>query len=219
MADGKNNAEGTIAELVTAFPTAFTLDPTLVRPLKLGIKDDLFAQCGISHRRITAALRLYCNGASYLAATTEGAVRVDLAGEPAGIVTGAEAAHAMEALAVLAKIAAKRAGKAAGAPKDASAPKASPAASAAAPKGGKPSVRAAAPKGFKPSAAAAAPRGSKPSATVVVAKGGVPSAAAAAPAGSKVPSKPATSSPAGPRRLGLDDLRKAAAARKDKQST
>ena len=52
--------ETIIAELVAAFPAAFTLDPTLVRPVKLGIKDGLYAQSPISHRRITAALRSYC---------------------------------------------------------------------------------------------------------------------------------------------------------------
>jgi sRNA-binding protein len=70
---------------VAAFPAAFTLDRTLVRPVKLGIKDDLYGQCAISHRRITAALRSYCNSVHYLRASTEGAVRIDLAGDPAGI--------------------------------------------------------------------------------------------------------------------------------------
>src|SRR5262245_37168648 len=59
----------TIAELVVAFPAAFTLDPTLVRPVKLGIKDDLYARSAISRRRITAALRFYCNSAHYLSAS------------------------------------------------------------------------------------------------------------------------------------------------------
>jgi sRNA-binding protein len=65
------------------------------------------------------ALRSYCNGVNYLTASREGAVRVDLAGEPAGTVTGAEAEHAMEAIAVLAKVAAKRASEAARTPRGA----------------------------------------------------------------------------------------------------
>jgi ProP effector len=101
----------TIAELVVAFPAAFTLDPTLVRPVKLGIKDGLYAQSAISHRRITAALRSHCNGVHYLRASTEGAVRIDLTGEPAGTVTATEARHATEGLVALAKAAAKRASK------------------------------------------------------------------------------------------------------------
>ena len=103
--------EITIAELVAAFPAAFTLDRTLVRPVKLGIKDDLYGQSAISHRRITAALRSYCNSVHYLRASTEGTVRIDLAGEPAGTVTATQARHATERLAALAKIAAKRASK------------------------------------------------------------------------------------------------------------
>jgi ProP effector len=82
-----NNVETTIAELVLAFPAAFTRDPACVRPLKLGIKDDLYARCDTSHRRIMAALRSYCNSMDYLMASTPGAVRIDLAGQPAGIVT------------------------------------------------------------------------------------------------------------------------------------
>jgi ProP effector len=124
MANAKHNVEGTIKELATAFPAVFTLDPALVRPLKLGIKDDLFAQSVISHRRIAAALRSYCSGVNYLTACTEGAVRVDLAGEPAGSVTGVEAEHAVQAITLLSKISAKRARKTASAPMDTKPPEA-----------------------------------------------------------------------------------------------
>jgi ProQ/FINO family len=54
-----------------------------------------------------AALRSYCNSMHYLRASTEGAVRIDLTGEPAGTVTAIEARHATECLAALAKIAAR----------------------------------------------------------------------------------------------------------------
>jgi ProP effector len=91
--DGKN-AEATIGEIVAAFPAAFTLDPALIRPLKLGIRDDLYATSDISHRRISAALARYCRSPSYLKVLAEGAVRVDLAGKPAGMVTAAEATAA-----------------------------------------------------------------------------------------------------------------------------
>jgi sRNA-binding protein len=157
---GKSDVNATLAELATAFPAAFTPGPNMVRPLKLGIRDDLYAQTDISHRRITAALRLYCKAPSYLEACNAGALRVDLAGQPAGTVTDAEAEHAAAALAELAKIATKRRDQsvAKGAPADASVPKQSSS----------------------------------------VAKG----KAAGAPTA------------AGPRRLSLDDLRKAAAARK-----
>jgi ProP effector len=109
MSNSATKAEPAIAELAAAFPAAFTLDPTLVRPVKLGIKDDVYGQSAISRRRITAALRSYCNSAHYLRASTEGAVRIDLIGEPAGTVTATEARHATERLAAVAKVVAKRA--------------------------------------------------------------------------------------------------------------
>jgi sRNA-binding protein len=69
-------------------PSRFYASAGLVRPIKLGIRNDLYAQSAISRRRITAAL-----------ASTEGAVRIDLAGEPAGKVTATEARHARDGLA------------------------------------------------------------------------------------------------------------------------
>ena len=99
MSSNLTKVKATIAELVAAFPAAFTLEPALVRPVKLGIRNDLYAQSAISRRRITAALRSYCNNVHYLKASTEGAVRIDLAGEPAGTVTATEARHAMDGLA------------------------------------------------------------------------------------------------------------------------
>jgi ProP effector len=107
MSNSATKVETTIAELVAAFPAAFTLDPKLVRPLKLGIRDQLYGQSDLSRRCITAALRVYCKSVHYLKASKEGAVRIDLAGELAGIVTPTEAHHAKQALAALAKASAK----------------------------------------------------------------------------------------------------------------
>jgi len=86
MASTKKYAETAIAELVEAFPAAFALDPTRVRPLKLGIKDDIHACSGMSHRRVTAALKAYCDSLHYLASCTEGAVRVERTGAAAGVI-------------------------------------------------------------------------------------------------------------------------------------
>src|ERR1700730_1563731 len=97
-----SNRKVTIAELVQQFPGAFSTEPAKVRPLKLGIRDDLYPQSVISHRRITAALRSYCNRVHYLKATMKGAVRIDIAGKPAGTVTADEAEHAKQKLAALA---------------------------------------------------------------------------------------------------------------------
>jgi ProP effector len=91
-------------------PQRSTLRSPLVRPVKLGIRNDLYGQSSISRRRIAAALRTYCNSVPYLIASVEGAVRVDLAGEPAGAVTATEALHARKALAIT-KSTAKDSGK------------------------------------------------------------------------------------------------------------
>jgi ProP effector len=122
MSDSVAKVEAAISELVAAFPAAFALDPMLVRPVKLGIRDDLCAQSTISRGRVSAALRSYCHSAPYLTASTEGTARIDLTGEPAGTVTATEAQHAIEELAALSKVATKRAGKVASAPGDVQAP-------------------------------------------------------------------------------------------------
>jgi sRNA-binding protein len=70
MSSNVTKVKAIIAELVAAFPAAFTLDPALVRPVKLGIRNDLYAQSAISRRRITAALWSYCNKVHYLKAST-----------------------------------------------------------------------------------------------------------------------------------------------------
>jgi ProP effector len=108
MNERATKMEAAISELVAAFPAAFTLDPTLVRPVKLGIRDDLYGRSPLSHRLIAAALRAYCSSVQYLKASLEGAVRVDLAGEPAGTVTAGEANHARDELVRLAKARDKR---------------------------------------------------------------------------------------------------------------
>jgi ProP effector len=123
MSDNVTKVKATISELVATFPAAFALDPMLVRPVKLGIKDDLYRQSAISHRRITAALRAYCNSVHYLKASTEGAVRIDLAGEPVGAVTATEAHYAREGLAAVAKASAKGTRKIASSPSAPKAPK------------------------------------------------------------------------------------------------
>jgi ProP effector len=122
MSEG-TKVKAVILELVAAFPAAFMLDALLVRPLKLGIKDDLDGRSGLSRRRITAALRAYCNSVRYLKAITEGAVRIDLSGEPAGTVTASEAHHAREGLAGLAKARTKGTSKIASSPDVPNAPK------------------------------------------------------------------------------------------------
>src|SRR5579872_807503 len=115
MVEGERLMETTIEELMSAFPAAFMRDPSRVRPLKLGIRDDIYERSGISHRRIIAALRSYCSSTEYLTATKEGAARIDLDGESVGVVTATEAEHAARALQRMTKMAAKRTRKSAAA--------------------------------------------------------------------------------------------------------
>src|SRR5262249_48838970 len=89
-------AYATVARLMQSFPAAFVRSGPR-KPLKLGIHDDLVA-AGFATREISYGLGSYCNNYRYLIAMTEGAVRVDLEGRPAGIVTADEAAIAQRRL-------------------------------------------------------------------------------------------------------------------------
>jgi ProP effector len=74
-------------------------------PLKLKIQQDLKAAgvFGGSTRKINGALTHYCKRDAYRESVKAGAIRIDLQGEPAGVVTIEEAAHTAS------KLAAKRA--------------------------------------------------------------------------------------------------------------
>jgi sRNA-binding protein len=179
MANRTSKAEATIAELAVVFPAAFALDPALARPLKLGVREDLRAQCAISHGRIRAALGHYCNSAAYLEASTEGTTRIDLAGTAAGEVTATEAASARRRLAKIAKKAATQTTD-----KDTS-------------------------KNMT-EMTTIQPTHQVVRQLMACESANVPTAGSAKPAAAPVAAAPKP----GPRRLGLDDLRRAAQARK-----
>jgi ProP effector len=81
-----------IATLVERFPAAFIrVKP---KPLKVGIRNDIAKLLDVNPQAIGVALGYYCKRAAYLLACEEGAIRVGLDGEPAGIVTAIEAIHA-----------------------------------------------------------------------------------------------------------------------------
>ena len=84
------------ALLAAHFPACFVPKgaPTK-QPLKIGIYRDIRARLPeLAARRLTAALNDYTKGAKYWTALVEGAVRIDLDGNPAGEVSADEAAHA-----------------------------------------------------------------------------------------------------------------------------
>jgi sRNA-binding protein len=96
MTDRDAKIERAIGDLLAAFPLAFSTEPRHIRPLAIGIRQQIYARCALSHRDVGAALRRYTNRAAYFRTVIEGAVRVDLDGAASGNVTAKEAAHAAE---------------------------------------------------------------------------------------------------------------------------
>jgi len=77
-----------ILVLAETYPACF--DGENPRPLKLGIHRDLMA-AGFEKAAVKRTLARYCNRPRYRKALRAGAIRIDLQGQPAGVVTAAEA--------------------------------------------------------------------------------------------------------------------------------
>lgn len=85
--------------LVAMFPFCFAASGEPKRPIKIGIRQDIMARtdaftslelyCGLGH---------YTNKPSYLRAMIEGADRIDIDGNPAGVVSAADEEHAKAGL-------------------------------------------------------------------------------------------------------------------------
>jgi hypothetical protein len=86
--------------LVDRFPLAFSNLSDGIRPLKVGIYDDLVQATDLDPALLRRALRFYTGLTSYQRAlTAEGAMRVDLAGAPVEPVAAEHAAFAQAKLA------------------------------------------------------------------------------------------------------------------------
>jgi hypothetical protein len=83
-------------ELAALYPACF--DWKQPRPLKIGIREDLFA-AGHDPKMIHRALAKYCARRPYLKVTLAGMPRLDLQGQPVGTVTADEEAVAKAKLA------------------------------------------------------------------------------------------------------------------------
>ena len=86
----KRRADSTavIAQLAALFPKAFAVNHHERKPLKIGIDADIVARgVAIEPRALWRPLRVYCASFGYLRTITAGAERVDLDGNPAGVVT------------------------------------------------------------------------------------------------------------------------------------
>jgi sRNA-binding protein len=77
--------------LIEQFPLCFGWNDH--RPLKIGIHKDLVAR-GVDRGVVRLGLSRYCGQVGYHHALVEGATRIDLDGQPAGIVTPQEAGFA-----------------------------------------------------------------------------------------------------------------------------
>jgi ProP effector len=86
------------AEIAARFPTAFA-EPR--RPLKVGIREDIIA-AGFEPRVASRFLYRWTHKPRYLRNLIVGAERIDLNGEPAGIVAEDEATFARERVELLA---------------------------------------------------------------------------------------------------------------------
>ncbi|WP_290911260.1 ProQ/FINO family protein, partial [Halomonas sp.] len=85
-----------LAEWYRRYPAAFFKGHT--RPLKVGIHEELAAREPWPEKLVRRALACYVNLPRYLKAVREGAERIDLAGQPAGVVDAQAAEHARKKL-------------------------------------------------------------------------------------------------------------------------
>src|SRR6516165_4362608 len=84
-----STVESTLELLRERFPKCFVRYPQPRQPLKIGVHKDLAVVLAgvVSKSEIGRALTAYTNDVAYREALKPGAVRIDLNGEPAGVVT------------------------------------------------------------------------------------------------------------------------------------
>jgi sRNA-binding protein len=96
MSKKRTRAKALIAVLAAKFPKCFAVPDTRRRPLKVGIDADLLATLSgtIPRTDLIRALAMYCSSHGYLERVLNGAWRIDLQGNPAGVVTADDERHA-----------------------------------------------------------------------------------------------------------------------------
>jgi sRNA-binding protein len=93
-------ALGMIEELSQRYPKTFTHEPHDVRPLARGIREAIVADApDLPASIVSQALAIYAAWLPYMHACIAGAPRIDLSGDPAGVVTEEEAMYAVQRLA------------------------------------------------------------------------------------------------------------------------
>lgn len=96
-----NSSKEVIAFLAERFPQCFSAEGE-ARPLKIGIFQDLVArvegEMNLSKTQLRSALRLYTSSWRYLYGIKAGATRVDLDGNPCGVLDEQHVTHARQQL-------------------------------------------------------------------------------------------------------------------------
>lgn len=81
------------------FPQAFPVNPAPKVPLKEGILKDAeqhLELLGLTGEQLKLGISTWCRGTRYWTSMVENAPRLDLSGQPAGVVTATQAMHAKQ---------------------------------------------------------------------------------------------------------------------------
>ncbi|BBI43207.1 ProQ/FinO family protein [Pseudomonas syringae] len=95
----QNPAVEAIWPLQKHFPLAFPTNPAPKVPLKEGVLKDAehhMEILGLTREQLKLGISTWCRGTRYWACMVEGAPRLDLSGQPAGVVTANQAIHAKQ---------------------------------------------------------------------------------------------------------------------------
>jgi ProP effector len=95
----KDPAVDAIWSLQKHFPLAFPVNPAPKVPLKEGILKDAeqhLSLLGLTLEQLKLGISTWCRGTRYSASMVENAPRLDLNGQPAGVVTAAQARYAKQ---------------------------------------------------------------------------------------------------------------------------
>lgn len=90
---------GAIWPLQKHFPLAFPVNPAPKVPLKEGILKDAeqhLELLGLTLEQLKLGISTWCRGSRYWACMVEDAPRLDLSGQPAGVVTSTQAMYAKQ---------------------------------------------------------------------------------------------------------------------------
>lgn len=95
----KKTNSSLLATLTEKFPAAFPADPRAIRPLKIGIHQDLKAALPeVDLKALRQAMSYHTRRLAYLRAVERGGERIDLNGNPVEPVTPEQQVHATEKL-------------------------------------------------------------------------------------------------------------------------